>query len=164
MRPIADVIRDLRATDKLPFHKRKMAMLLDNNLGGDMGNLNSFPYMTLSEDSGVDAAGGDNIETIKMSKIDDEIAKIYLVALNFTDAKENNTESSFADYDGKITFMNETGESFEVVLNSKDKGTAALIAILDNTSPIGTTIQNTSEVMDLQTLIEKVPGSRAILK
>nr|MBC8358268.1 radical SAM protein [Candidatus Aminicenantes bacterium] len=36
-RPIEDVIRDLTATSKLPFHKRKMAMLLDNNLGGDMG-------------------------------------------------------------------------------------------------------------------------------
>ena len=36
-RPIQDVIRDLTATSKLPYHKRKMAMLLDNNLGGDMG-------------------------------------------------------------------------------------------------------------------------------
>jgi radical SAM superfamily enzyme YgiQ (UPF0313 family) len=36
-RPVEDVIRDLTATEKLPFHKRKMAMLLDNNLGGDMG-------------------------------------------------------------------------------------------------------------------------------
>jgi radical SAM superfamily enzyme YgiQ (UPF0313 family) len=37
MRPIQDVIRDLTATSGLPFHKRKMAMLLDNNLGGDLG-------------------------------------------------------------------------------------------------------------------------------
>jgi len=37
LRPIEDVIRDLNATDKLPFRKRKMAMLLDNNLGGDLG-------------------------------------------------------------------------------------------------------------------------------
>jgi radical SAM superfamily enzyme YgiQ (UPF0313 family) len=37
MRPIDDVIRDLTATEKLPLHKRKMAMLLDNNLGGDIG-------------------------------------------------------------------------------------------------------------------------------
>jgi radical SAM superfamily enzyme YgiQ (UPF0313 family) len=34
-RPIEDVIRDLTSTDKLPFRKRKMAMILDNNLGGD---------------------------------------------------------------------------------------------------------------------------------
>ena len=37
LRPIADVIRDLTSTGNLPFHKRKIAMLLDNNLGGDMG-------------------------------------------------------------------------------------------------------------------------------
>jgi len=35
-RPIEDVIRDLTATEKLPFYKRRMAMILDNNLGGDM--------------------------------------------------------------------------------------------------------------------------------
>ncbi|HSQ74688.1 MAG TPA: radical SAM protein, partial [Bacteroidota bacterium] len=35
-RPIADVIRDLTNTGGLPWHKRKMAMLLDNNLGGDL--------------------------------------------------------------------------------------------------------------------------------
>jgi len=36
MRPINDVIRDLTNTKGLPFCKRKMAMLLDNNLGGDL--------------------------------------------------------------------------------------------------------------------------------
>jgi len=35
-RPIQDVIRDLSNTGGLPWHKRKMAMLLDNNLGGDV--------------------------------------------------------------------------------------------------------------------------------
>lgn len=35
-RPVADVINDLKSTQKLPFYKRKIAMLLDNNLGGDM--------------------------------------------------------------------------------------------------------------------------------
>jgi radical SAM superfamily enzyme YgiQ (UPF0313 family) len=35
-RPIKDVIRDLTATDQLPFRKRKMAMILDNNIGGNL--------------------------------------------------------------------------------------------------------------------------------
>jgi radical SAM superfamily enzyme YgiQ (UPF0313 family) len=35
-RPIADVIRDLTNTRGLPWFKRKMAMILDNNLGGDL--------------------------------------------------------------------------------------------------------------------------------
>jgi radical SAM superfamily enzyme YgiQ (UPF0313 family) len=36
MRPIADVVRDLEATERLPWHKRRTAMLYDNNLGGDI--------------------------------------------------------------------------------------------------------------------------------
>ncbi len=35
-RPIEDVLRDLTNTAGVPWHRRKMAMLLDNNLGGDM--------------------------------------------------------------------------------------------------------------------------------
>jgi radical SAM superfamily enzyme YgiQ (UPF0313 family) len=35
-RPIDEVVRDLADTADLPWRKRKMAMLLDNNLGGDM--------------------------------------------------------------------------------------------------------------------------------
>jgi len=35
-RPVEDVIRDLKATAGLPIHKRKMAMIYDNNFGGDM--------------------------------------------------------------------------------------------------------------------------------
>ena len=35
-RPITDVIRDLTAVQGLPWHRRRLAMLYDNNLGGDM--------------------------------------------------------------------------------------------------------------------------------
>ncbi len=35
-RPIDDVIADLTATSGLPWHRRRLAMLYDNNLGGDM--------------------------------------------------------------------------------------------------------------------------------
>ncbi len=36
MRPVEDVINDLKNTNQLPWFKRKMAMILDNNLGGDL--------------------------------------------------------------------------------------------------------------------------------
>jgi radical SAM superfamily enzyme YgiQ (UPF0313 family) len=35
-RPIPDVIRDLTATTALPWRKRKLAMIYDNNFGGDL--------------------------------------------------------------------------------------------------------------------------------
>lgn len=37
-RPVEDVVRDLKNTTGVPFWKRKMAMLYDNNLGGDLRN------------------------------------------------------------------------------------------------------------------------------
>lgn len=35
-RPVADVIADLENARTLPWHRRKLAMILDNNLGGDL--------------------------------------------------------------------------------------------------------------------------------
>lgn len=35
-RPVADVVADLRSAAVLPWHRRKLAMILDNNLGGDL--------------------------------------------------------------------------------------------------------------------------------
>jgi radical SAM superfamily enzyme YgiQ (UPF0313 family) len=35
-RPVKDVIKDLTNTKELPWYKKKMAMLLDNNLGGNL--------------------------------------------------------------------------------------------------------------------------------
>jgi radical SAM superfamily enzyme YgiQ (UPF0313 family) len=35
-RPVADVIADLKNARGLPWHRRKVAMILDNNLGGDL--------------------------------------------------------------------------------------------------------------------------------
>jgi radical SAM superfamily enzyme YgiQ (UPF0313 family) len=37
-RPVEDVVKDLTTTRGLPWYKRKMAMILDNNLGGDLRN------------------------------------------------------------------------------------------------------------------------------
>ena len=42
MRPRRDVLRDLTSTRNLPWYKRKMAMILDNNLGGDLKNAKSL--------------------------------------------------------------------------------------------------------------------------
>ena len=38
VRPVIDVINDLKSTQSLPWHKRKMAMILDNHFGGNIEN------------------------------------------------------------------------------------------------------------------------------
>ena len=77
---------------------------------GGQGNLASFPYMELDQDAGVDGSDGDSkkVETLKISKFDD-IAELYLVAINFTDASRNQT-SEFASFDGQVHLKNEKGE------------------------------------------------------
>ena len=52
-RPIADVIRDLSAVDDLPWKKRRLAMLYDNNLGGNM----DYAKELLAEIAGLDLWG-----------------------------------------------------------------------------------------------------------
>lgn len=135
-----------------------------NNLGGDLGDANAFPFMILSDDAGVGGtvADGGNVETLKITKIDDSIRKIDLVALNYDDALSKNN-SSFSDYDAVISLIDDSGESFEISLNSKDKGIAAVIATIVN-GPIGAIIENKSTVTDLEGLIDVVPGAIALIK
>ena len=59
---------------------------------GGQGDLQSFPFMQLDHDAGV---GGDQdqlekSETLKIDRFDD-ISELYLVAVNFTDASQNQT-------------------------------------------------------------------------
>jgi len=138
--------------------------VFSSNLGGSHGELNSFPFMTLSEDAGVGAQGGENQETIIMTKVDSTISVNRFVTLNYTDAAAKKADANFNDYDEKITFVNQSGESFEVDLDTAGQvGTAALLATIE-VGPIGATICNESVIMDLAKLVETVPGARALLK
>ena len=139
-----------------------------------MGNLNAFPFMTLSEDAGIGAEGGDNEEILKITQLDD-VATLHIIALNYTGAVKDNGDpptTSFADYDAKVTLMSESGEAFEVPLEATEPGHVALIATIDNTSAIGATLKRTNEVRSLREFIDgdtakgfvAVAGANALLK
>lgn len=137
-----------------------------DQLSGDsktMGDLNAFPFMQLDKDAGVGAQGGDNKEVLKITKLD-EVAELKLIALNFTEAKNNNPDASFANYDAKVTVMNEKGEAFEVPLASTEKGSVATIAVIDNSSPIGATIKREDTVTDFRTFVMNTPGADVLAK
>jgi uncharacterized protein involved in tellurium resistance len=127
-----------------------------------MGNLNEFPFMSLSGDAGVGAVGGDNEEVLKIMKLDD-VATLKLIALNYTDASAKNSEASFAAYDGIVTVMDENGDAFEVPLTATEKGTAAVIATIDNSSAMGATLKRDDQVLSFVNFIETVPGAREAL-
>lgn len=133
------------------------------NLGGSHGDLNKFPYMQLSGDEGVGASGGDNEENIRITNLD-QIKKLYVIAINYTDAKEKNSNASFQMYDGRVSIVNEKGESFEVPLTSSENGTAALICSIDNSNPIGAVLKREDKVMGLETFVTTIPGAKALIK
>ena len=137
--------------DIMAFYKAKDGrvggVFSDQYPGGNRGDLNAFPFIQLDQDAGVGATGGENVETIRITKLDD-IAELYICALNYTDAAAGK-EVSFAEYDGHVMLMNDSGESFGVPLDSTEKGHAACIAKLDNSSPIGAKLINENKVMSL---------------
>jgi uncharacterized protein involved in tellurium resistance len=129
--------------------------------GGDLGSLNDFPYIQHSGDEGVGAQGGDNEETVRITKLDD-MSKVHIITLNYTDAA-NKRDSNFADYDADVEVLDDKGEAVEVPLNSTTPGTVANIAEID-CGPMGAKLINKNEIYDLGTFIEKIPGADALVK
>ena len=151
--------------DLMAFYKTKDgktgAVYSDNYPGGVMGSLNSFPFIQLSGDAGVGAKGGDNEEVLRITKLDD-MAEVHIVTLNYTDASSKK-DVAFNSYDGGIVIMDDKGESIAVPLNSAEKGHIAVIAKIDNSSPMGAKLINENRIMDLGSFASDIPGANQLL-
>jgi tellurite resistance protein TerA len=132
----------------------------ENYSGGSFGNLNAFPFIQLSGDAGVGAAGGENEEVIRITKLDD-MKEIYICALNFTDALQQK-KAIFSNYDAVVTVIDDKGEAVEVPLRSRDDGAVALIARIDNTGFMGPRLINENRVMELKSFQETLPGAHLL--
>ncbi|KJU83223.1 tellurium resistance protein [Candidatus Magnetobacterium bavaricum] len=132
-----------------------------NYEGGSMGGLNDFPFIELSADAGVGAKGGDNEEIIRITRLDD-MAEVYICAINFTDAVKNKP-SSFGSYDGFIGIIGDKGETVAVPLDSTQTGTCAVIARIDNTSFMGAKLINENSILDLSTFQRTIPGAATLI-
>jgi tellurite resistance protein TerA len=156
----ADVDLDLMA-----FYRAKDgrtgAVISDNYPGGSLGSLNAFPYILLSGDAGIEAAGGDNVEELRIAELDD-LEAVYICAVNYTDASKS-INSKFADYDGGVIVTDDKGESIGVPLDSAEEGHVAVIARLDNSGMMGPKLVNENKIMDLRTFVNTVPGASAII-
>ena len=151
--------------DLMAFYKAKDGrpggVFSDGYPGGTLGSLNSFPFIELSGDEGVGGKGGDNQEVLRITKLD-ELAELYIVTLNYTDAADKKI-TAFNDYDGSIIVMNDKGEAVEVPLNSADKGQVAVICKIDNTSPMGAKLINLNQIMELGAFVSTIPGANALV-
>ncbi|MHB9130456.1 MAG: stress response protein [Armatimonadota bacterium] len=150
--------------DLVAFYKAKDGrvggVFSENYTGGSLGSLNSYPFIELSGDAGVGAAGGQNEEVLRITKLD-EIAEIFICTLNFTDAIANQP-SSFSRYDAIVNVVDDKGESVQVPLNSAEPGTVAVIARIDNTGMMGARMINENRVMDMKTFQSTVPGANLL--
>lgn len=150
--------------DLMAFYKAKDGrvggVFSDNYAGGSMGDLNNFPFIQLSEDAGVGAEGGDNEETIRITKLDD-LAEVYICTINFTDASRKRN-STFSKYDGHIHVVDDKGESVAIPLNSSEPGTVAIIAKIDNSSFVGAKLVNENRVIDMATFQKTIPGANLL--
>jgi len=126
----------------------------DGKLGlvyfGDQGDLNAFPFMQLSGDEGVGDKGGDNEETMRITKLDD-MKQVWILCWDYGKVKEGSA-ARFKDSDVSLSIMDDTGTAHDVTLDTGDMGNVAVLATIDNSSPIGAKLVNSSKAGTLKGL------------
>ena len=131
----------------------------DNYSSGNMGDLNVFPFMKLSGDEGVGATGGASREEMLVTKLDD-IEKLEIVAVNFTDASEG-TNKTFSQYDARVEVITDSGESHTISLDSSSSGSVATICKI-SPSFMGLQLTNDSSVCSFDAFKSNVIGAAAL--
>ncbi len=117
---------------------------------GELGDLNAPPFMQLSGDEGVGDKGGENEEVLRITKLDD-MKYVWLICWDYGKIKEGSA-ARFNDSDVTLSVMDDKGTAHEVNLDTGDMGNFALIATIDNSTPIGAKLVNTSKAGTLKGL------------
>jgi len=117
---------------------------------GEAGDLNAFPFMQLSGDEGVGDKGGDNEETMRITQLD-EMKYVWIMCWDYGKVKDGSA-ARFKDSDVTLAVMDDSGTTHDVALDTGDMGNVALIATIDNSSPIGAKLANTSKAGTLKGL------------
>ena len=117
---------------------------------GELGDLNSFPFIQLSGDEGVGDQGGDNEETMRVMKIDD-MNFIWILCWDYGAVQEGNA-ARFKGSDVNVSLTDDTGTSHQVSLDTGDIGNVCLVATIDNSGAMGAKLTNSSKAGTLKGL------------
>ncbi|MCP4344931.1 MAG: hypothetical protein GY795_05325 [Desulfobacterales bacterium] len=117
---------------------------------GELGDLNTFPFMQLSGDEGVGDTGGDNEETMRITKLDD-MKYVWILCWDYGKVQDG-APARFKESDVSLNVMDDKGTSHSVTLDTGDLGNVALIATIDNSSPVGAKLVNSSKAGTLKGL------------
>lgn len=109
---------------------------------GDLGDLNAFPFIALSGDEGVGDAGGDNEESMRIVRLDD-MAFVWIFCWDYN-ATQSGQPARFGGSDLGLAVVDDRGTSHAVTLDGSANANVACIATIDNSSPIGARLINTS--------------------
>ncbi len=129
---------------------------------GELGDLNAFPFMQLSGDEGVGDQGGDNEETMRITKLDD-MKYVWILCWDYGKVQDG-APARFNESDVTLSVMDDKGTTHNVNLDTGDMGNVALIATIDNSSAIGAKLVNSSKagtlkgLKNLNQLIEIING------
>jgi len=129
---------------------------------GELGDLNAFPFMQLSGDEGVGDKGGENEETMRITKLDD-MKYVWIICWDYGKVQDG-SPARFKGSDVRLSLMDDRGTTHNVTLDTGDMGNVALIATIDNSSPIGAKLINSSKagtlkgLKKLQQLIDIING------
>lgn len=159
-----ETIKGLKAT--LTWHEScdfDLAALCEMKTGeekliyfGDKGDLNTTPFIKLDKDAGVGDTvddGGENKETLKMTKLDENIKAIHLLCWDWGKIQSGD-HARFKESDVKLSIIDDSGNNHDVKLDCGDVGNVAVVATIDNSSPIGAKFVNTSKAGTLKGLSE----------
>jgi len=117
---------------------------------GELGNLNIFPFMQLSGDEGVGDTGGDNEEIMRVTKLE-EMKYVWLLCWDYGKVQDG-SPARFKESDVTLSVMDDGGSTHNITLDTGDLGNVALLATIDNSSPVGAKLINTSKAGTLKGL------------
>ncbi len=136
MKPIKNLIVTMKWTTAADFDLSAVYKTKWGDYGiayfGELGSLNTFPYIELSGDEGVGDTGGDNEEVLRISKLDD-MDYVWIMCWDYTMVQKGKP-ARFKNSDILLIIEDDEGMRYEVPLDTGNFGNTAVIATIDNSS------------------------------
>lgn len=121
----------------------------------DLGTLAKFPYIEHQGEKFEPEAGDVSVEQINVANLD-EMDTAYICVLNYGKASDGE-EANFAQDSGRVEIMSDSGDYFDVNIDSDTPGHVYHVCSIKNNNGENSVI-NEGEVMDLGTAFERIPG------
>lgn len=121
----------------------------------DLGALDQFPYMLHKGDEPEPADGGESVEQVNVASLN-EIDTANIVVLNYSKAVDGE-EINFAQDSGRVEIQSDSGDYFEVTIDSAEMGHVYHVCSIKNKDGENS-VMNEGVVMDLGTAFDKIPG------